>query len=138
MERESIGMEITAHTICPGKAEGEAVLYEGLFSFLGDLDPNSGTVPAPHPKLEGVSLANKIFIFISGRGSTGGATSAWIAKRNGYTPAAIICLESEPVLSCAVIAAGIPTLDRPSKNPFELIKTGDFVKVDATEGIISF
>ena len=131
-------MEILAHTICPGRAEGEAILYDGLFSFLGDLDPYSGIVPAPHPKLEGVILANKVFIFVSGRGSTGGATSAWIAKRNGNSPAAIICLESEPVLSCAVIAAGIPTVDRPERNPFEYIKNGDFVIVDATEGKISF
>jgi hypothetical protein len=27
-------------------------------------------------------------------------------------------------------------VDRPEKNVFELIKTGDYVKVDATEGII--
>ena len=34
------------------------------------------------------------------------------------------------------IATEIPTVDRPEKNVFDLIKTGDYVKVDATAGII--
>ncbi len=45
-------------------------------------------------------------------------------------------MESEPILSGAVIITKIPTVDRPEKNVFELIKTGDYVKVDATAGII--
>jgi len=49
---------------------------------------------------------------------------------------AITCLGSEPVLSGAVIASEIPTVDRPEKNVLELIKTGDYVKVDGTAGII--
>jgi predicted aconitase with swiveling domain len=48
----------------------------------------------------------------------------------------IICLDSEPVLSGSVIVTGIPAVDRPEGNIFELIKSGDYVKVDATEGII--
>ena len=129
-------MEIKAHMVSAGKAEGEAVVYKGNFSFLGDLDPNTGKVPIPHQELEGVSLVNKVLIFSSGKGSTGGATAAWIAKRNGKAPAAMICLESEPVLACAVIAAGIPTVDHPDKDPFAFIKSGDYVKVDATAGVI--
>lgn len=129
-------MEIRAHTVCQGKAEGEAVVYKGAFSFLGDLDPITGKIPVPGHKLQGRSIANKVFVFTTGKGSSGGPRFAWEAKQNGNAPIAIICLESEPVLSCGVIAADIPTVDRPEKDPFELIKTGDYVKVDATEGII--
>lgn len=129
-------MKIRAHTISGGKAEGKAVVYHGPFSFLGDLDPATGKVPVPRHPLEGISLANKIFIFTTGKGSSGGDFAAWVAKKNGNAPAAIICLESEPVLSGAVIVTGIPAVDRPEKNVFEIIKTGDYVKVDATEGLI--
>ena len=45
-------MEIRAHTVCQGKAEGEAVVYKGAFSFLGDLDPITGKIPA--------SIASKV------------------------------------------------------------------------------
>jgi len=40
------------------------------------------------------------------------------------------------VLSGAVIATEIPAVDRPEKDVFELIKTGDHVRVDASSGII--
>lgn len=136
MERGHTTMEIRAHTISAGKAEGEAVVYKGPFSFLGDLDPATGKVPVPRHQLEGQSLVRKVFVFTTGKGSSGGDSIAWMAKQKGNVPAAIICLESEPVLSGAVIASEIPAVDRPEKNVFELIKTGDYVKVDATAGII--
>jgi predicted aconitase with swiveling domain len=135
MERRITKMKIRAHTISGGKAEGEAVVYNGPFSFLGDLDPATGKVPVPRHPLEGKSLANKVFVFTTGKGSSGGDFAAW-AKKNGNAPAAMICLESEPVLSGSVIVTGIPAVDRPEGNIFELIKSGDYVKVDATEGII--
>ncbi len=129
-------MEISAHRVSGGKAEGEAVVYKGPFSFLGDLDPATGKIPVPHHPLEGVRLADKVFVFTTGKGSSGGDFAAWMAKKNGNAPAAMICRESEPVLTGAVIATGIPTVDRPEKDVFELIQTGDRVKVDATRGVI--
>ena len=129
-------MEIRAHTVSAGKAEGEAVVYNGPFSFMGDMDPATGIVPVPRHQLQGKSLVNKVFVFTTGKGSSAGDSIAWIAKQNGNAPAAIICLESEPVLSGALIATEIPAVDRPDKDIFQLINTGDYVKVDATHGII--
>jgi uncharacterized protein len=136
MERGDIAMEIKAHSVSTGKAEGEAVVYDGPFSFMGDLDPITGKVPAPRHKLEGTSLVNKVFVFTTGKGSSAGDSIAWIAKEKGNAPSAIICMESEPVLSGAVIAAEIPTVDQPEANVLKLIQTGDYIKVDATRGII--
>jgi len=65
----------------------------------------------------------------TGKGSSGGDFAAWAAKENGNAPAAMICLESEPVLSGAVIATEIPTVDRPEKNVFDLIKTGKIILI---------
>ena len=129
-------MEIRAHTVSAGKAEGVAVVYNGPFSFLGDLDPATGKVPAPRHQLEGQSLVGKVFVFTTGKGSSAGDSAAWAAKQNNNIPVAMICLESEPILSGAAIITEIPTVDSPEKNVFELIKTGDYVKVDATNGII--
>jgi len=129
-------MKIKAHTICPGYGEGEAVVYKGSFSFLGDLNCASGKIALAGHELEGVSLINKVFIFSHGAGSSGGPRFAWMAKQNKVAPNAIICLESEPVLSCGVIAAKIPTVDKPEQDPFLFIETGDYVKVNATEGVI--
>ena len=129
-------MEIRAHTVCAGKAEGEAVVYHGAFSFLGDLNPATGNIEVPRHELEGTSLVDKVFVFTTGKGSSGGDFAAWAAKENNHAPAAMICMESEPVLTGAVLVTQIPTVDCPEKNVLELIKTGDYLKVDATEGII--
>jgi predicted aconitase with swiveling domain len=59
-----------------------------------------------------------------------------MAQENGHAPSAIICQESEPVLSGAVIITGIPAVDRPEKDIFKMIRTGDYVKVNATAGVI--
>ena len=136
MERGDTNMEIKAHKVCAGKAEGEAVVYEGAFSFMGDLDPLTGKVPVPRHPLEGQSLVNKVFVFTTGKGSSAGDYAAWAAKGNGNVPAAMICMESEPVLSGSVIITGIPMVDHPERNIFDLISTGDFIKVDADAGII--
>jgi predicted aconitase with swiveling domain len=129
-------MEIRAHMVSAGKAEGEAVVYNGPFAFLGDLSPVTGRICIPRHELEGESLVNKVFVFTTGKGSSGCDFAAWATKKNGNTPAAIICIESEPVLSGAVIVTGVPTVDHPEKNVLELIKTGDHVRVDADAGII--
>ncbi len=129
-------MVIKAHPVSKGKAEGEAVVYEGPFAFLGDLNPVTGKISLPRHKLEGMSLAGKVFVFTTGKGSSGCDMAAWAAKKNGNAPAAIICLQSEPVLSGAVITTGIPTVDNPEKNIFDFIQTGDYVKVDGTAGLI--
>jgi predicted aconitase with swiveling domain len=136
MGRRDSVVEIKAHTICAGVAEGEAVVYQGPFSFLGDLDPATGNICAPRHPLEGESIVGKVFVFTTGKGSSGGDATAWIAKQNGNIPHAIICLESEPVLSSAVITTQIPTVDKPEKNIFEILKTGDFIRVDASSGTI--
>ena len=129
-------MEIKACTVCEGKAEGEAIVYNGAFSFLGDLNPATGEIALPGHTLEGRSVANKVLVFTSGKGSSAGPRIAWQAKQNGCAPCAMICQESEPVMSCSVIAAGIPTVHKPDKDLFKLIETGDYVKVDATAGSI--
>ena len=129
-------MEIKAHTVSAGKAKAKTIVYNGPFSFMGDLDPDTGKVSVPGHQLEGKSLANKVFVFTTGKGSSSGDTVAWKAKQRGTAPAAIVCLESEPVLSAAVIASEIPTVDRPQRNVFDLIKTGESVEVDATAGVI--
>ncbi len=129
-------MVIKAHKVSSGRGEGEAIVYEGPFAFLGDFNPTTGKICAPRHQLEGRSIVDKVLVFTTGKGSGGGDIVVWAAKKNGTVPAAIICLESEPVLSGAVIAARIPTVDRPEKNVFEIIKTGDYVRVNASEGSI--
>ncbi len=65
-----------------------------------------------------------------------GPIISWYAAKAGNSPAAIICIEAESIIASAAITAGIPMVDRLDKNPLEVIRTGDYVKVDATAGVV--
>lgn len=123
-------MRIKGRCINPGRAEGEAIVSKIPFSFKGEIDPQTGIVPSPSHELFGKSLRDKILVCPSGKGSSENTNVAYEAKRHGVSPAAIIVMEIEPVLAASVLVAGIPTLEV-NKDVLELIKTGDFIKLDA-------
>jgi len=129
-------MKLKGHTISPGKAEGEAVVLDEPFSFLGELDPNTGKIASPLSKQFGQDLRGKVIVTPTGKGSSMGSVISWYAMKAGNNPAAIICLQAEAILASAAIVAGIPMIDKLDKNPFEFIRPGDYVKVDAAAGII--
>lgn len=129
-------MILKGRKVSEGKAEGEAIVLNEPFSFLGDLDPLTGTFSVKGHELEGQNLAGRIFIFTTGKGSTAGSSVAIQAKLKGMAPAGMVCLEVEPIIAAAAIAAGIPMVDKLDRNPLEVLKTGDRVKIDATRGIV--
>jgi predicted aconitase with swiveling domain len=77
-----------------------------------------------------------VLVTPTGKGSSMGPVISWYAMKEGNNPAAVICLKAEAILASAAITAGIPMVDKLDKNPLEVIKTGDYVKVDATAGIV--
>jgi len=129
-------MILKGHTVNPGVGEGEAIVSRIPFSFLGELDPITGKVASPSHDLAGQSLAGKVFVCPTGKGSSGGPTIAWLAKKAENTPVAMICIDAEPIIALGAITADIPMVDKLDKNPLEVIETGDYVRVDATEGIV--
>jgi len=129
-------MKLKGHTINPGKAEGEAIILEAPFSFLGELDPDTGKIASPLNKHFGQDLRGKVIVTPSGKGSSMGPVISWYAMKAGNNPAAIICLQAEAILASAAIVAGIPMIDKLDKNPFEFIRPRDYVKVDAAAGIV--
>ena len=123
-------------TVNPGTAEGEALVTKIPFSFLGELDPSTGIIPAPGHELQGQSVVGKVLVCPTGKGSSGGPNIAYMAKKAGNAPSALIFLEVEPIIALGAITADIPAVDRLDKDPLEVIKTGDWVKVDATQGTV--
>jgi predicted aconitase with swiveling domain len=129
-------MILHGKTVNEGKAEGEAIVSKLPFSYLGDFDTNSGAVAVKGHDLEGQSIKGKIFVFSTGKGSTAGPLAAYRGKEQGNTPAGMICTNAEPVIAMVAIMTGIPMVHRLDKNPVEVIKTGDYVKMDATSGLV--
>jgi predicted aconitase with swiveling domain len=129
-------MILKGHTVSPGKAEGEAVVLRSPFSFLGELDPATGKIASPLNEQFGEDLRGKVLVTPTGKGSSMGPVISWYAMKEGNNPAAVICLQAEAILASAAITARIPMVDKLDQNPLEVIKTGDYVKVDATAGIV--
>lgn len=125
-----------------GEFEGEAVVSMQPFGFWQGLDPLTGLVIDKRHDLCGASLEGRVFVFPSGRGSTGTPGIFLEAVRNGCAPAAIVNVRSEPmIVMCALLAEAffkvrIPIVDGLSAEGYGELRTGQRVRVSGTTGVV--
>ncbi len=127
---------IKGRKISKGVAEGRALVTKSPISFLGDIDPKTGTVVAPNHELCGRSLAGKVLVFPMGKGSTVGSYVLYQLKKNGLAPAAIVNKYCEAIVAVGAIISDIPLVDCLDEDPTTFVETGDKVRVNGTEGYI--
>jgi len=117
--------------IVKGKGSGEALVSREAMCFYL-CDPETGTVIEKNHPLQGKSLAGKVLVLQSGKGSSvvqvDGFYQLWV---KGNLPAAIIVRETEPVLVSSAVVVDAVMVDRMEEDPFEAIRDGDTVEVDA-------
>ena len=117
--------------IVKGKGSGEAIVSREPMCFYL-CDPETGTVIEKNHPLQGKSLAGKVLVLQSGKGSSvvqvDGFYQLWV---KGNLPAAIIVRETEPVLVSSAVVVDAVMVDRMEMDPFEAIRDGDYVEVDA-------
>jgi predicted aconitase with swiveling domain len=119
---------LKGRTIYPGRVEGDALITSMGISFFGGVDPESGVVVEPGHELEGQSIAGKVLVFPTGKGSTVGSYTLYRLKKNGLAPAAILNAECETIIAVGCIIAEIPCVDHIS---IERLKTGEKLRVEA-------
>ncbi len=129
-------MRIKCRKISRGVAEGEVLLTHDAISFLGNVDPKTGIIEEPQHELYGKCIKGKVLVFPHGKGSTVGSYVLYQLIKNGVAPAAMINAESEPIVAVGAIISGIPLVDKMEQDPFDMLKDGDIVKVDGTEGFV--
>lgn len=125
-----------AKPVTSGVAEGEAIVSHMAISFTGGMDPDTGVIREPGHDLEGRSIAGKILIFPTGKGSTTGSWQFYAAFKRGNAPKGIINIDAEGVVAVSAIISDIPMVHNPEKDLFDLVQNGDFVRVDADNGMI--
>ncbi len=126
-------MILQGRTIHPGQAVGEALVTAQGISFFGGVDPESGLVVERGHQLEGQSIAGKVLVFPTGKGSTVGSYTLYRLKANGKAPLAIINAECETITAVGCIIAEIPCLDQ---IPLDRLKSGQKLLVDAEAGTV--
>jgi hypothetical protein len=118
--------ELRGRAIRAGEAAGEALVSPAPIGFLGGVDPDSGVVLETAHPLQGQSVAGRVLVFPTGKGSTVGSYTILRLKRAGCAPAAIINAESEAIVAVGAIISDIPMVDRIA---VEAIRDGDWVEV---------
>ena len=124
-------MILKGRCIVEGYAEGTALVTKDPISFMGGVDPKTGKIIERGNEIEGKCIKDKILVFPSAKGSTGGSYMLYECVRNKVGPKAIINSEAEPIVVIGAIVSNLPMID---KIDISLIKTGDFLKVNATKG----
>lgn len=119
--------------IVNGIVEGEAIVTTEPVSFMGSINPKTGVIIENGHELEGKSLNGKIFVFPSSKGSTGGSYMLFDVVKNGVGPIGIVNTEAESIAVIGAIVAELPMVD---KIDIGKIETGDFLKLNATEGTV--
>ena len=116
-----------------GQAEGVALVSPEPMGFFGMIDAETGIVIEVGHPLEGESVAGRVLVFPTGKGSTVGSYSLYRLAKAGLAPVAIINLESEPIVAVGAIISEIPMVDHVD---IEQIRSGDLVTIDGTQVII--
>jgi uncharacterized protein len=126
-------MILRGRKICGGNTEGEVLTSKMGISFFGGVDPESGIVMEKGHSLEGSSIAGKVLVFPTGKGSTVGSYTLYRLKTAGKAPLAILNAEAETITAVGCIIAEIPCVDL---LPIERLKNGMTVRVNGENGTV--
>jgi hypothetical protein len=122
--------------IVGGVGEGPALVADTRISFWGGFDPVTGRVVEVGSPLEGQSLADKVVVFRSTKGSSGSSRMLRLARIANKFPAAFVNLELDELSVLSCVAQDLPLVVDLEADPFEVIRTGDWVRVDADKGTV--
>ena len=125
---------ITLHgrTVVPGYAEGEALVSPEPISGWGGIDPAAGRIIEPRHALHGVVFTGKVLVFPSAKGSSGWSGFFQSTRLLGTAPVAMVITRISTKSALGAVVTRVPALTDLDQDPCAVIRTGDWVRVDAT------
>jgi len=120
----------------PGYAEGEALVSPEPISGWGGIDPATGRIIEPRHALHGVSFTGKVLVFPSAKGSSGWSGFFQSTRLLGTAPVAMVITRISTKSALGAVVTRVPALTDLDRDPCLTIRTGDWVRVDATHGLI--
>jgi uncharacterized protein len=91
--------------LTPGHATAPVLVLEEPLSFWGGVDATSGAIIDTHHPQVGQSVAGRILMLHSGRGSSSSSSVLAETIRNRVGPAAILLVSSDPILALGCLVA---------------------------------
>lgn len=98
--------------VIAGRASGDILATDEGLSFWGGVDPLTGMVIDAHHPLCGQSIAGRVLVMPTTRGSCSGSGVMLDLALNGIAPAAFVFRENEDVVTLGAMIAG-RMFDRP-------------------------
>jgi len=120
-----------------GTARGPALVCRQAFSFLGDVDMDSGEIIARGHEHEGESIAGRVLIYPETKGSSGGCVVLGVLARQGRQPAAIVLERpADTNIVEGAIVCGLPLVCQPAEDVISLVPHNALVTVDGETGTV--
>ena len=120
-----------------GVAEGEALVTREAISGWGGVEPRKGRVIESRHELVGQSFAGKVLVFRGAKGSSGWSGMFHMSRLLGSAPAAMVFTTMNTKIALGVVVTRVPALTDLDGDPFALIRTGDWLRVDADRGLLT-
>ncbi len=138
MEREAEMSKIVlrGRKINGGSAEGEALVTKESLGGFGCFDFDTGMVIDYGHEWYGQTVAGKILVFRTGKGSSAWSIAHQALRFIGKSPKAYVTKECNPQTALGAVVARVPAVTELDRDPTEVISTGDWVRVDADRGVV--
>jgi predicted aconitase with swiveling domain len=122
--------------IVGGSAQGEALVTRQTISGWGGIDPKTGTIIELRHELRGKSFKDKILVFPGAKGSSGWSAFFHMARLNGAAPKGFLFNKMSTKIALGLVVTHAPALSDFDRDPLTVIETGDWVEIDADQGIV--
>ena len=130
---------VNARLIVKGAVQAPALVCQKAFSFLGDVDMDTGVIIAKGHEHEGKSIAGKVMIYPETKGSSGGCVVLMVLAKQGKQPAAIVLERpADPNIVEGAILAGVSLVCEPERSLVASVPNGAMVRVDGATGEVSW
>jgi predicted aconitase with swiveling domain len=129
-------IRIKGRKVVGGVAEGEAIVTRETISGWGGINEREGSIIERRHELRGQSFAGKVLLFPGAKGSSGYSAYFHMARINGVAPVAQLFTRMTTKVALGAVVARAPAMTDFDQDPFAIIETGDWVKVDADAGVV--
>ena len=119
-----------------GLAEGVALVTKETISGWGGIDPATGTIIERRHELRGQSFKDKILVFPGAKGSSGWSAFFHTARLLGAAPKGMIFKKMTTKVALGAVVTRSPAVTDLDQDPLTVIETGDWVEIDADQGIV--
>jgi predicted aconitase with swiveling domain len=122
--------------IVGGSTQGEALVTRQTISGWGGIDPKTGTIIELRHELRGKSFKDKILVFPGAKGSSGWSAFFHMARLNGAAPKGFLFNKMSTKIALGLVVTRAPAVSDFDRDPLTVIETGDWVEIDADQGIV--